>query len=67
MASDVAQRNEVEDAVKVRCPADLPSELLARIKGLTQDVITAFGVRDLAQDADDIEMVQRSEGLKLAG
>jgi D-alanine-D-alanine ligase len=46
---DYRLKNVTENAVSVRCPADVSPELIARLQALTKIVVSAFDVRDLGR------------------
>src|SRR5439155_3033061 len=42
-------KNTEPGRVSVRCPAELPRDVLARLRGLSRQVVKTFGVRDVAR------------------
>jgi D-alanine-D-alanine ligase len=46
---DYRLKNVVEHAVEVRCPADVPPDVISRLEAFTKIVVRALGVRDLGR------------------
>jgi D-alanine-D-alanine ligase len=46
---DYRLKNQDEGKVSVRCPADLPRDVLVRLKQISKQVVRTFGVRDVAR------------------
>jgi D-alanine-D-alanine ligase len=46
---DYRLKNTVPDKVAVRCPAELPRDVLARLKAITKLIVRQFGMRDVGR------------------